>query len=104
MIYILLLICGCVSNLLIFAIANIIHNILFAVDTKSGDIMHIEYLIKEIRLRKHMSLRELNRKADVSVGHLSEIERGLKEPSFFVMVRISKALKEPLENLYKIIY
>ena len=37
-------------------------------------------------------------------GHISEIERGLKEPSFFVMIRIAKALDEPLENLYKITY
>lgn len=80
------------------------HNILFLVDTKSGEIMRIEYLIKDIRKKKKMTLRELNIKADVSVGHLSEIERGLKEPSFFVMVRISKALREPLDNLYKIIY
>lgn len=55
-------------------------------------------------MKKKMTLRELHRKADVSVGHLSEIENGLKEPSFFVMIRIAKALNEPLENLYKIRY
>lgn len=66
--------------------------------------MHIEYLIKEVRIKKKMTLRELHRKSDVSVGHLSEIENGLKEPSFFVMIRIAKSLNEPLENLYKIRY
>lgn len=66
--------------------------------------MHIEYLIKEVRLKKNMTIRELHKKADVSVGHLSDIENGLKEPSFFVMVRIAKALDEPLSNLYKIVY
>lgn len=87
-----------------FAKTNKIHNTLFLVDTKSGDNMHIEYLIKEVRIKKRMTLRELHKKADVSVGHLSEIENGLKEPSFFVMIRIAKALNEPLENLYKIRY
>ncbi len=66
--------------------------------------MHIEYLIKEVRLKKNMTIRELHKKADVSVGHLSDIENGLKEPSFFVMVRIAKALDVPLSNLYKIVY
>lgn len=66
--------------------------------------MHIEYLIRDVRLSKHMSIEILARKADVSIGHISEIERGLKEPSFFVMIRIGKALDEPLENLYKITY
>ncbi|MBR2744905.1 MAG: helix-turn-helix transcriptional regulator [Clostridia bacterium] len=37
-------------------------------------------------------------------GHISEIERGIKEPSFFVMVRIAKALGVPLDSLYKVIY
>ncbi len=64
--------------------------------------MHIEYLIREIRLSKNMTIEALAHKADVSIGHISEIERGIKEPSFFVMVRIAKALDEPLENLYKI--
>ena len=43
------------------------HIILFLVDTRSGDNMHIEYLIKEIRIRKNITIRELHKKADVSI-------------------------------------
>ena len=43
------------------------HNILFSTDTKSGEIMHIEYLIKEIRVKKGITVRELHKKADVSI-------------------------------------
>lgn len=87
-----------------FAKTNIVHIILFLVDTRSGDNMHIEYLIKEVRIRKNITIKELHRRADVSVEHLSDIENEIKEPSFFVMVRIAKALDEPLSNLYKIVY
>ena len=43
------------------------HNILFSTDTKSGEIMHIEYLIKELRVKKGITIRELHKKADVSI-------------------------------------
>lgn len=68
-----------------------------------GDAMRIEYLIKEIRTRQGLTLRELSRRTGISNGYLSEIENGQKNPSFFNMVIISKALKVQLEELYRII-
>ncbi len=65
-------------------------------------IMHVEYLIKEIRIKKGITIRELHKKSNVSIGHISEIENGIKDPTFTVLVRIAYALGEPLNNLYKI--
>ncbi len=65
--------------------------------------MYIEYLVKEVRKEKGLSLRELSKKANVSVGHLSDIENGIKEPGFFIMIRIARALDVELEKLYKLV-
>lgn len=63
--------------------------------------MRIEYLIKEIRESKNITLRELSRKTGISNGYLSEIERNEKKPSFDYMILIAKALNVQLEELYK---
>ena len=63
--------------------------------------MRIEYLIKQIRNDKNITLRELSRKTGISSGYLSEIERNEKKPSFDYMILIAKALNVQLEELYK---
>lgn len=63
--------------------------------------MRIEYLIKEIRQSKNITLRELSRRTGISNGYLSEIERNEKKPSFDYMILIAKALNVQLEELYK---
>ena len=68
---------------------------------KNGDAMRIEYLIKQIRNEKNITLRELSRKTGISSGYLSEIERNEKKPSFDYMIIIAKALNVQLEELYK---
>lgn len=68
---------------------------------KNGDAMRIEYLIKQIRNNRNMTLRELSRKTGISSGYLSEIERNEKKPSFDYMILIAKALNVQLEELYR---
>ena len=63
--------------------------------------MRIEYLIKEIRHSKNITLRELSKKTGIAVGYLSEIERNEKKPKFDYVVLIAKALNVKLEELYK---
>ncbi|MBO5349009.1 MAG: helix-turn-helix transcriptional regulator [Clostridia bacterium] len=68
--------------------------------------MHIEYLIRSVRLSKHMSIETLARKADVSIGHISEIERGLKEPFLIILEMegyrwIKKLWKKYVKNIAK---
>ena len=66
--------------------------------------MHIEIKIKEVRERKNISLSELSRMTKISKSHLSNIERGEKEPSLSILIRIALALKVDEKSLYKIYY
>lgn len=55
--------------------------------------------IRSQRKAAEMSLRELAAKANVSNPYISQIERGLHEPSMRVLRSISTALNLPLESL-----
>src|SRR4029434_8722634 len=49
--------------------------------------------IRELQLAKGLSLTELAAKVEVSVGNLSEMERGLSVPSIRTLCLLSKALE-----------
>jgi transcriptional regulator with XRE-family HTH domain len=55
-----------------------------------GALLHAE------RLAKGLSLRELSARTSVSNAYLSELERGLHEPSLTVLRSIASALEAPL--------
>lgn len=84
------------SNIYVIHILKVVH-------TKIGGAMRIEYLIKEVREKQGITLRELSKRTGISNGYLSEVENNQKNPSFFNMIIISKALKVQLEELYRII-
>jgi transcriptional regulator with XRE-family HTH domain len=57
-----------------------------------------------IRLQReiaHMSLRRLGELADVSNAYLSQVERGLYQPSAHVLKGIADALQISAEELYE---
>jgi transcriptional regulator with XRE-family HTH domain len=56
-------------------------------------------LIRAQRVTAGLSLRELADRAKVSNAYLSQIERGLHEPSISVLGAIAAALDVPLEAL-----
>jgi transcriptional regulator with XRE-family HTH domain len=56
-------------------------------------------LIRAQRLMAGLSLRELAVRTNVSNAYLSQIERGLHEPSISVLGAIAAALDVPLESL-----
>lgn len=85
-----------------FAKAKQMHSILIFADNKNGGIMYLKLFIKEVRKEKGISLRELHKRSGVSIGHLSEIENGIKTPSFPIILRIAHALDTPLKDLYKV--
>ena len=59
------------------------------------------FVIKDIRLKKKMSLYELSKRSGVSKTYLADLENNKKSnPSFFTMVRISEALKVKMEKLF----
>jgi transcriptional regulator with XRE-family HTH domain len=57
--------------------------------------------IREQRQLARLSLRELSRMTSISNAYLSQVERGLHEPSLRVMRSVAEALGVPVEELYR---
>jgi transcriptional regulator with XRE-family HTH domain len=57
--------------------------------------------LRSIRLRQRRTLREVSTAARVSLGYLSEIERGQKEPSSELLAAICAALDVSLSELFR---
>ena len=55
--------------------------------------------IREQRQRAQLSLREMARMADISNAYLSQVERGIHEPSVRVLHALADALEVPIEDL-----
>lgn len=55
--------------------------------------------LRKLRQEKEMSLRDVASSACTSLGYLSEVERGLKEPSSEILFAICRALDVPLSSL-----
>jgi DNA-binding XRE family transcriptional regulator len=57
--------------------------------------------LRRTRTSQHRTLREVSRVARVSLGYLSEVERGRKEPSSELLASICDALDLPLDELLR---
>jgi len=55
--------------------------------------------LRRTRTLQHRTLREVSRTARVSLGYLSEVERGRKEASSELLAAICDALRLPLADL-----
>lgn len=55
--------------------------------------------LRRLRLEQGRTLREVSGSAQVSLGYLSEVERGQKEPSSELLNSICAALDTPLSHL-----
>ncbi len=60
-----------------------------------GDVLRAE------RMRQGMTLRELSSSARVSLGYISEIERGQKEASSELLAALCEALDVPLSDVLR---
>ncbi len=49
-------------------------------------------MIKKARLKKSLTQQQLSEKVDITVVYLSELERGLKLPSFILFIELARAL------------
>ncbi len=57
--------------------------------------------IREMRIRKGMSLTDLAYKSGISVGYLCHLEKGKrKNPSIEVMEQIAKALDKTVTEIF----
>jgi transcriptional regulator with XRE-family HTH domain len=57
--------------------------------------------LRAMRLRQRRTLREVSSSARVSLGYLSEVERGQKEPSSELLAAICRALDVELSELFR---
>ena len=65
----------------------------------NGSLGALGAYLREQRELAQLSLRELSRLTHVSNPYLSQIERGLHEPSLRVLRALAKALDIPVEEL-----
>jgi transcriptional regulator with XRE-family HTH domain len=56
-------------------------------------------VLRSERLARGLSLRDLSSRTSVSNAYLSELERGLHEPSLSVLLAIASALDTPLAEI-----
>ncbi|GAA2233883.1 helix-turn-helix transcriptional regulator [Rarobacter faecitabidus] len=56
-------------------------------------------VLRDLRQRQGRTLREVSSKASVSLGYLSEIERGQKEASSELLSSICEALDVPMSTV-----
>lgn len=64
--------------------------------------MRYENHVKEYREKCGYTVRELSKLTGISVGHLSDIENGVKVPSVIRAHRLEKALKCNIWDLFKV--
>lgn len=56
-------------------------------------------VLRQLRMRRGMTLREVSAEARVSLGYISEIERGQKEASSELLGSLCAALEVPLSQV-----
>ena len=57
-------------------------------------------VLRNVRLRRGDTLRQVAGRASVALGYLSEIERGQKEASSEILASVADALDTPLSQIY----
>lgn len=55
------------------------------------------------RMRRGMTLRELSGRARISLGYISEVERGHKEASSELLASLCEALELPLSRVLRVV-
>ena len=68
-------------------------------DTWRARLQVLGGLLRAHRLAANLSLRELSERTNVSNAYLSQLERGLHEPSLTVLRALAAALGVPLASL-----
>jgi transcriptional regulator with XRE-family HTH domain len=58
-------------------------------------------ILRRLRTRQGRTLREVSASAQVSLGYLSEVERGRKEASSELLAAICAALDTPLSQVFR---
>ena len=72
----------------------------------SGDpdidlLLEIVFILRETRLQKKLTLRDLSQMMGISYAHLSRAERGLSQPGLWVLLRWCRALDLKFGKVWK---
>lgn len=60
----------------------------------------IVFHIKEIRIKKNLSQKQLSKISGVSKSYIGEIETNIKMPSILILCKLSDALEVDIKELY----
>ncbi len=58
-------------------------------------------VLRDFRLQKRRTLRQVAGKASVALGYLSEVERGQKEASSEILASVADALETPISVIMR---
>lgn len=58
-------------------------------------------VLRDLRLQKGRTLRQVAGKASVALGYLSEVERGQKEASSEILAAVADALDVPISTIMR---
>jgi transcriptional regulator with XRE-family HTH domain len=58
-------------------------------------------VLRDFRLQKAMTLRQVASRASVALGYLSEVERGQKEASSEILASVADALDTPVSVIMR---
>lgn len=58
-------------------------------------------VLRDLRMQRGLTLREVSAEARVSLGYISEIERGQKEASSELLASLCAALEAPLSDVLR---
>jgi len=58
-------------------------------------------VLRDVRLQKGQTLRQVASKASVALGYLSEVERGQKEASSEILASVAEALETPISVIMR---
>ncbi len=58
-------------------------------------------VLRDVRLRKALTLRQVASRASVALGYLSEVERGQKEASSEILASVAEALDTPVSVIMR---
>lgn len=60
-------------------------------------------VLRAERMQRGMTLRELSGRARISLGYISEVERGQKEASSELLASLCDALEVPLSEVIRVV-
>ena len=58
-------------------------------------------VLRDVRLQRGQTLRQVASKASVALGYLSEVERGQKEASSEILAAVADALETPISMILR---